>query len=322
VGNIIHKPVIMGALLGASALTLVRCLGREAPTDAPGPAEAGADAGGDASPMPEAAGDAPGSPDAHVADCLPSIAGIVLWLDDTSIVRNGAKIARWKDLSGNGLDAVPSALSIPSVGAGALNGHDIVKVAGLGSYLSIPDANALHWGTDDCFVALVTSWTNDPGTGNCSSDSAGILFGHQALSYPFWGVVIFADVPAPWPASSGLYAQVRDPCAGCACSAGNSVQGGSGLNDGRFRLVGARLTHPLGQPMFEIRLGGQSLSSIAVMGLQDLSATDGGILLGAGVGGGQQQVQGAYAAILAVHGTLPDAQMQSIEACLTSTYGL
>ncbi|HEY8039699.1 MAG TPA: hypothetical protein VIF15_07890, partial [Polyangiaceae bacterium] len=82
--------------------------------------------------------------------------GLVVWLDDTkgvvaSTTIKGA-ITRWLDQSGAGNDATPTntqgaAGSNFTVDPAVVHGHDAILCPGNGTYLDVPDAITLRFGT-------------------------------------------------------------------------------------------------------------------------------------------------------------------------------
>jgi hypothetical protein len=131
-------------------------------TDQPGtstPDASGLDASGfdgSATDAPEASADA--APDA-VAWSPAQLTGLALWLESTSGVvadpQVPTHVARWKDKSGNGNDAVTSNNGVGiSLVPNAVNGLPAL-LCGAQAWFSIVDSASLHFGTGDYQVAMV-----------------------------------------------------------------------------------------------------------------------------------------------------------------------
>jgi hypothetical protein len=246
----------------------------------------------------------------------PRPTGLVLWLDDSSI-EGTAAVTRWRDLSGNAFDASPSA-SAPTIAAGP-GGHHAVRFGGTTSFVWIAYNDSLQFGTDDFMVSMIASWTNPPGQ-TCPNTAAGVLWSHVETQAPYWGLAVLTDMPFASPAIGALYAQVRFGCPACVCGTGSFALTQNALNDGAFRLVGARLKHASGQAILELRVAGVAVASASV-DTHDMTGVGNPVYIG-GDTGGLQQVQGAIAAVVVTRGVTADGDVAALERCLTERYGL
>jgi hypothetical protein len=262
---------------------------------------------------PDANTDGGAGPDADATDVVggwsPSALGsaLVVWLDANQgvTVQNG--VTQWADQSGNGNDAQqPAQASRPS--QDFTNGHPVIRFDGLSNqFMVIVDSNtpSLHWGTGDFTVMEVASCTNTP---SVSDDFGyGALWVKTGAVPPFYGLGLFANEPV------GPSGAIRAQVSGNLRITSSSTT----YDDGKLHYVGARRAGTT----LEVRADGTSATLADA--LIDVSASGRDVFIG-GRGGdlNRQMLKGDIAEIVAIKGTLSDADLVLLEAYLKNKYAL
>jgi len=231
---------------------------------------------------------------------------LVLWLEGDAFTDIGGSV-KWPDKSGLGNDAFQDAATrMPAIvdasTDGAVNGHGVVRFAG-NQFLAIADNVALQWAPGDFGFYIVmrhTNGTNDYGIGYAKWSDVG------GLGFP--GFFMWASYPQA--GATGYVTRLDTQ---------QAVLSDGGLNDGVARLVAARKV----AGNLELRVQGNQVGMITDAGFPDASAFNApGIP--AVIGGRQgaiQALKGDIAEIIAVKGTLTDAEQTSVETYLKAKYG-
>jgi hypothetical protein len=270
-----------------------------------GSVEASADGDG-ASIDAEASVDAGREAEAEAEAWTPTrLANLSLWLDaEVGVTSIADLVSVWRDRSGHGNDASqPLASERPMLVTGALNGHAVVRFDGNSNFLSIPDAPSLRWGTGDYTVEVVLSFTNDPNVGW----GYGMVFAKFETINPWIGPTMWANYP-------------NIPSVIAASNRADEVviSDMTNLNDGASRVVGMRRT---GLTHFEVRVNGTPTAR--TVSITNVDALSNFVYIG-----GQPQpdviqaLKGDIAEIVAVGGTLPPADLATLEAYFKTKYGL
>jgi hypothetical protein len=246
---------------------------------------------------------------------------LVLWLDGSfNIVHpNGGGVTIWVDRSPYGNDAV-STTKPPSLGlvqgsktllAVLFDGH---------SFLTIPDAPALQWGTDDYTIEVVAAYTKEAGP---TYAGHACLYEKTSIVSPFYGVSFTGNGAlandAGSPVVSGISSSVESEAdAGVANVTGKTT----GVSAPAFHVFGTRRTaiHTL-----EVRLDGASDGINSNVDSADVSAVGRPVNIG-GVPAASDEVidalSGSIAEIIAVHGPVSDVELARLEGYLKQKYGL
>ena len=255
--------------------------------------DSGSDAGRDANPGAWSPKDIP---------------GLAVWLDSTTgVTFDGSEnVTAWLDQSANQNKAGPTAPCIaPTRAANSLNGHDTIAFSGAGrTCVVVADAPSLQFGMSDFAIFVVARYTNVP-----------MLGGTNSLAY-FWrkkddgvGGVVFIG-------SGGNAGDTR-----LQLSAGiNGFTTGAttGLNDNSFRrLGGTRRGVDL-----EVWVDGNPESKKTVT-VEDVSQVGQPVCLGATLAfNNLSSMIGNLAEVVAVKGTLSDAQITQLDGYFKAKHGL
>jgi hypothetical protein len=250
---------------------------------------------------------------------------LVLWLDSTRGLNptedggaDGGTIFVWADQSGYGNNAV--GVGTPTVVSAALGGMPVVRFNGTSNYLIVADSPSLEFGTGDFLVAEVAQHTTPTDAGY----GYGFLFSKQNQAQsPFAGPTLIANTSE---GTSGIEAQV-------AYGTGSVFSGSTGYNTGTpFYVTMHRfaVTSDAGADAalatLDLRIGGVDAGSGTGVGYADnVSAGDGGAgswPLYIGGNNQDQDMRGDIAEVIAIKGTVDDANLASLEAYLKSKYGL
>lgn len=250
--------------------------------------------------------------DAPVVDAgfTPATLGsrVVLWLEgDSYLVVDGG--ATWPDKSSAHNDALQDAAArapsfIDAGLDGSVNGKGVVRFAG-NQFLSILDNASLQWAESDFGFYVVMRHVND---GSTKLPDYAIVYGKWTDINPLYpGFFLWANYPG-----TTRYVARLDT--------NQLVRSDAGMNDGTVRLVGARR---VGTEL-SLRVGGTEVEKISDASVPDALAFN-APGLPAVIGGrpaATQQLHGDIAEIIAVKGTLSDAEQTQLEAYLKSKYGL
>jgi hypothetical protein len=229
--------------------------------------------------------------------------GLVLWLNAEKGVTGTANVSAWADQSGNGNNFSQAAgANQPSLTGNAVNGHSALQFTANGdSFLEEePLSTTLTFGTGDYEVMEVVAYDNTPA--NEQSKGYACLW----VSSPTQG--IFANNPSVPNAS--LYVQM----------AGTSIaSAATTFNDAAYHRLGARRKGTV----LEARADGV-VAMTAITGTQDVTAGSIGAFIGGRVPaeGANQALNGHIAEVVAVKGTVSDADAALLETYFKTKYGL
>lgn len=246
-----------------------------------------------------------------------SIAGLVLWLDsEKSVTLSPAASARWDDLSGNGNHAVKAqSCGVPDRNAPVQNKH-----VSLGFHESecfaIPDGPSLQWGTGDFFVATVALNNYNKAAGD-----GGTTFTYQDGSYvrKRFGEVYSKIASGFGPGPTLVY---------------------NDWSDRTLKIVGSvditqmlRTPYSFGGPahliafrrkgdVLELRVDGAVVSTLTgdAGAPIDVSSVGAGVAIGGRPG--LTNFVGGIWEIVAVKGTISDADLAAFETYAKTKYGL
>jgi len=267
----------------------------------------------------EAAAEAP--TDAIAVLPVPSIDGVVLWLDGSrGVTEDNGRISRWADQSAQHNDAAPPSAGVaPSLGPNLVNGHPAVHFeAARKTVLLVTDAASLHFGTGDLTIEAVVGYRNKSkgGTPVDHLDGWGYVFDKMV------GNRLGVGLMGNWPVSE------TDPI-GSQFGCETTEQGGSllskakGYNDGVARLWAMRRAGTT----VELRRAGAVDNSgkwnppvnVDAMGTPPVSI---GARLYQGQTSASFPLDGDVAEIVVVKGTIAEAQLASLESYLSTKYAL
>jgi hypothetical protein len=238
-------------------------------------------------------------------------ARLVLWLDAARglTITSGGPIVRWQDQSGAKNDAVqPSPGNRPILTGAGIHGLPSATFDGSVTFLQIADAPTLGWGTQD-FTLLVVA----RGAGNTSANT--MLYQKSNLGPPYAGPALYLNANKPMPSTKvamqldgDFYTDSRDDFA-----------------DDRPHLFGGRLVASGASAILEVRVDGARQGMLSVNPAIDADAPGQAVIIGHNgynPSPGFQAFKGDIAEIVAVKGTVTDAELQSLEAYLMSKYAL
>ncbi len=253
-------------------------------------------------------------------------AGLVLWLDSTTGLiptedagADAGTYLFWADQSGNGNNA--TSVGASTVVDAALGGMPVVRFNGSSDYLIVADSPSLEFGTGDFLIAEVAQHTTptDAGVGY------GFLFSKQdEVHAPYLGPALIANTGL---LTSGIQAQV-------ASGTGSVFSGLTGYNNGtpfyvtmhRFAVTSDAGAEAAALATLNLRIGGADAGAATGAGYADnVSAGDGGAgswPLYIGGNNQKQDVRGDIAEVIAIKGSIADADLASLEAYLKAKYGL
>ncbi len=222
-----------------------------------------------------------------------------LWLDGDDVVMSGSVVARWKDQSGNGNDALPGtndsgAPTPPTIKA--FQGHQAISFDGT-TKMSIADVPSLRWGIEDFAIFAVVRYTGivDPW--------AGIVYLKTTISNPYFGAMLWAQSPGSFLLGTG--SESRLPTA---------TPNDAGSDDGRPHLVMLRRTGA----NVDLRLDRASAGQIHVAP-EDISAP--GITAKIGGQDNIQFIKGDIAMLVGARGTVTDDDVAQMETYVLRRYG-
>jgi hypothetical protein len=240
--------------------------------------------------------------DANVWD--PSmLAGLALWLDAEKGVTGAANVSAWADQSGNGNNfSQATGANQPSLAANAVHGHSALQFTASGdSFLAEQPLSAtLTFGTGDYEIMEVLEYDNVP------ANDQNIGYACVWVSSPSQG--IFANNPGV--PNAALYVQM----------AGTSVSSvATTFNDAAYHRLGARRTGAV----LEARTDGV-VATTPITGTQDVTAGSIGAFIGGRIPteGANQALDGHIAEVVAVKGTVSDADAALLETYFKTKYGL
>jgi hypothetical protein len=248
-----------------------------------------------------------------------ALSGLVLWLDagsgvTTAGLSSNLRVSEWQDRSGKGNHARQAEpVQQPRLVTGALSRLPAIEFNGQFTRLLIPDNETLEPGTEDFTIEIVAAWTNSfiPTDGNWGY---GTLYAKQAPLPPYKGIGFWAN---DWlTQSANLLFQVD-------LSVGSWVASdGLTLNDGNFRLHGARRTGTAaGAGALQVRING-SIAAVWELGAPvDLDGSGEVATIGGGFSS-TQGLDGAIAEMVFVRGALSDDDLGRLETYINQKYSL
>ncbi len=314
-------------LLAGPIAAFVACSSESSPGDgaAPGPdggstADGGGTTGADAGPgTGDAAGGGGegGASDAASGYDVKSIAGLVLWLDsEKGVTLSPAASAHWDDQSGNGNHAVKvQGCGVPDRNAPVQKGH-----ASLGFHeyecFAIPDGPSLEWGTGDFFVAAVALNNYNKATG-----AGGTTFTYQDGSYvrKRFGEVYSKIASGFGPGPTLVYNDWSDQSLKIVGSVDSTQMLRTPYTfGGPAHLIALRRKGDV----LELRLDGAAVSTLTgdAGAPIDVSSVGTGVAIGGRPG--LTNFVGGIWEIVAVKGTISDADLASFETYAKAKYGL
>jgi hypothetical protein len=244
--------------------------------------------------------------------------GLALWLDGAqgTTFDGSAKLTSWVDQSGNANNATIVAPCVgPARAASSLNGHDTLAFsgsAGVGACLTIADAASLQFGTTDFGIFLVTRYTNVPAISGTSTTQSAVFWKKYLPGAPpqqlFTGVIMYGND------TSKANLQVLQ-----TNLSGNQVASTTAsLNDNNFRRLGAtRRALDL-----EVWINGASDAKVVLATTTNVSEPAQPLYIGGNGAGAGGWLLGNIAEVVAVKGTLTNAQIVQLDAYLKAKYGL
>jgi len=259
-----------------------------------------------------------------------SVPGLVLWLDghaglgvtDGGVdAGDGGPALQWLDQSGHDNNAI--GYGSPAVHPTALGGQPAVHFGGT-DYLLVQDSASLDWGTGDFVLAIVVQHTTSTDAGT----PYGTLYSKQIYdTAPFTGVGLFANTPTR---TSAILEQLNE------FASTEVTSGGTGYNNGSPFIVVVHRSVTLPDGGVDAGDGGDAAGPTGTMNML-IDALDAGFATGAGyaanvnstgyparIGGTQygQNLTGDIAEVIAIQGTVSDANLQNLQNYLMGKYGL
>jgi hypothetical protein len=282
-------------------------------SDASDASDAGASDGGDA------AQDAVGDAATDAATTPSSVLGqnLALWLEaDKGVTTDpsSSAVTGWQDQSGNGNNATTMGITdggMPmSVNPTAINNRPAIHFPGSTTYLSIPDAASLHFGSNNVFTWVIA-------TGHSPQAAySRMVWTKQNVNGPYIGFGLFMNLNNGYSIASILAG--AGPYAVCDQDAGS-------------------MAYNNGQPLFIEATRTQSALTINAWAGGDAGASCGAsvppVISDAGVdltnisplriggqGGSAQALTGDIAAIIIAMGSVTDAQRRAVSDYLSRKY--
>jgi hypothetical protein len=204
-------------------------------------------------------------------------------------------------------------MGAPSIRSNAIGGRPAVHFNGAPDgapdYMVVQDRSSLQFSTGDFLIALVAAHT----TSTAGTWGYGLLYSKEDKAAPFPGAALVANT---WSRTGQIEAQV-------ALSAPSVITTMADYNDGqpfylalhRFGESGGGATATL-----DLRVNGKDAGSTNGPGAAlDVSATGQPLFLG-GSGNGQCIV-GDLAEVVAIKGSVTDAEIDALEAYFRAKYG-
>jgi hypothetical protein len=234
---------------------------------------------------------------------------LAFWFDPTSFQVEGA-VARWRDVSGNGNDAIQTNKRYaPLSGASAINNEPALTFIGPIIFLSIADNASIAWGTSDFAIFAVVRAT--------AQTAADAMIYQKTGAYPYNGASLYLNANKP----------VATTLAAAQVSGTTYVVNASPpatFVDGTVHVLGARRAGAT----LEVRVDGAVSRSVTSSDVAstDVSATGFDAIIGQnGYGTPRpefQQFQGAIAEVIGVRGALVEPDVEALEQYLKSRYAV
>jgi hypothetical protein len=259
----------------------------------------------------DAAADAPAdvAVDTAAAWTPAMLGGLVLWLDAGKGITaaSGAKLDTWMDQSGQGNHArQTSAASMPTFTASALRALPAVTFDGQLTFLSVTDATSMEWGVADYTVLAVARCSN------AATETNRMLYQKTAAASPFTGVNLILS-PSFQTATGSL---------GVQDDATHYIQStAGGYNDNMPRIYGGRRVGTT----LQARVNGTVVGQVSESPTINVDAPGRAGIIGHNgyqLTAGFQALKGDVFEIVAIKGTISDADLAKLESYLRSKYGL
>jgi hypothetical protein len=234
---------------------------------------------------------------------------LVVWLDAARGI-SGTPVASWTDQSGAGNNATQAmAPSQPALTASGINGLPAVTFDGVLTFLQIADSPTTRFGTGDFALMVVAR-----GAPNVATNA--MLYNKSEAAAPYAGINLFLNVTrgaatakASLQLDADFHATTRDD-----------------FGDANPHLFGGRLVTSGASALLEVRVDGERQGMLSLTGgAVNLDAPVRATIIGHNgynALSGFQAFKGDIAEVVAVKGTISDAELASLEAYLMGKYGL
>jgi hypothetical protein len=234
---------------------------------------------------------------------------LVVWLD-AARGASGTPIASWADQSGAGNTATQTmAGRQPALTASAINGLPAVTFDGATTFLEIADSATTRWGTGDFALMVVAR-----GAPNVATNA--MLYNKSEAGAPYAGINLFLNVTR-----GAVTAK-----ASIQLDADFHATTGDDFGDANPHLFGGRLVTTGASALLEMRVDGERQGMLSFTGgAVNLDASGRATIVGHNGYSplsGFQAFKGDIAEIVAVKGTISDAELADLEAYLMDKYGL
>src|SRR5207253_96550 len=112
---------------------------------------------------------------------------LAFWFDPTSLVPLNGLVTKWRDLSGNGNDAVQAVTSYePAYTTSGIDGLPSATFTGPITFLSIADVSSMQWGTSDFAILAVVR-------ANADTTSGEAMVYQKTGAFPFDGASLYLN---------------------------------------------------------------------------------------------------------------------------------
>ena len=239
--------------------------------------------------------------------------GLSVWLDAMVGITYdaGNRVLVWGDRSGNANNAAPSSCTGPLRAAASLNGRDTLVFDGAADCLRIADATSVQFAAGDFAVFVVLRYANAPVFGNANAIAS--FWAKRIVGGNYAGVSMFGNTISP--ATTGkLELRQTNVTGNIATGATNN------LNDNMYRRLGVARRGSTLEVYVNGALDGSQATTVIDVGEPGRPVWLGGEP-DQGTSGTNWMV-GNLAEVVAVKGSLTDAQIASLDAYLKSKYGL
>jgi len=235
---------------------------------------------------------------------------LVVWLDAARGV-TGSPVTRWADQSGAGNDAAQTAAgSQPALTAAGINGMPALTFNGQATFLRIADSATTRWGTGAFTVMVVAR-------GAPNTNTNAMLYQKSEADSPFNGLNLYLN---------SARASGSTTPAGIQVNANAYTLTADDFGDDQPHLFGGRLiTAGTTNGLLDIRVDGVRQGAVNFPDPVNIDAPGRDTIIGHNgynPAPGLQAFAGDIAEIVAVKGTVSDAELASLEAYLMDKYGL
>jgi hypothetical protein len=235
-------------------------------------------------------------------------ARLVVWLDAARGV-TGSPVTRWADQSGAGNDATQTVSGRqPALTASGINGLPSITFDGATTFLQIADSATTRWGTGDFALFVVMR-----GAPNVATNA--MLYNKSELPSPYSGINLLLSATR---GSVSAKASIQLDADFYATSLDD-------FDDADPHVLGGRLVAAGAGALLEMRADGARQGMLSVTGAINIDAPGQPTIIGHNgynPASGFQAYKGDIAEIVAVKGTVSDAELASLEAYLTDKYGI